>query len=67
MDSTSQSLTKDMSSKGKSLAKVKNSRGMSAKAYSAKAMTWKLETANALPRHEAGSIESSLPKYVWVH
>ena len=62
MDSTSQSLANDMSSKGKSLVKANNSRGMSAKACSAKAMTWKLETANVLPRHEASSSDASLPK-----
>ena len=61
MDSTSQSIAKDRSSKEKSLAKAKNSRGISAKACSAKAMTWKLETANALPKHEASISEASLP------
>ena len=61
MDSTSQSLAKDRSSEEESLAKAKNSRGISAKACSAKAMTWELESANALPKHEASISEASLP------
>ena len=61
MDSTSKSLTKAKGTEEKSLAKAKNSRGMSAKACVAKAMTWKLEMANALSNYEASISETSLP------
>ena len=42
-------------------AKAKNSRGISAKACSAKAMTWELELTKVLPKHEASISEVSLP------
>jgi len=55
MDSTSQSNAKAKSSKEKSLAKATNSRGMSARACSAKAMNWTLESSKALPTHDAST------------
>ena len=58
MNSTSESLAKAKSTEEKGLAKATKSRGMSAKACSAKAMTWKLETTNALPKRE-GSISGA--------
>ena len=61
MDLTNQIFAKAGSSKEKSLAKAKNSRGMSAKACSAKAMTWELESAKVLPKHDASTSEVSLP------
>ena len=45
MDSTSRSFAKARSSQEKSLAKTKSSRGISAKACSAKTVTWELESA----------------------
>ena len=61
MDSTSHSLSKAKGSEEKTLAKAKNSRGMSAKACFAKAITWELEPAKVLSRHEASISEVSLP------
>jgi hypothetical protein len=55
MDSTSQSHAKAKSSEEKSLAKVKNSRRMSAKTCSGKAMNWKLKSAKVLPIHDAST------------
>jgi hypothetical protein len=55
MDLTSQSLAKVRSPEEKSLAKAKNSREMSAKACSAKAMNWELESAKVLPTHDAST------------
>ena len=49
------------SSKEMSFAKAKNSRGMSAKACSAKAMTWEFESAKVLTTHDASISEVSLP------
>jgi hypothetical protein len=60
MDSTSQSLAKARSPEEKSLAKAKNSRGMSAKACSAKAKNWELESAKVLPTQDASTSEVSL-------
>ena len=61
MDSTSKSPTKAKGIEEKSLAKAKNSRGMSAKACAAKAMTWKLEMVNVVPNYEASISVASLP------
>ena len=53
MDSTSKGLFEAMGTEEKNLAKAKTSRGISAKACVAKAMTWMLDMAKALPSHEA--------------
>jgi hypothetical protein len=51
MDSTSEPIDEANNSKEKNLAKAKNSRGMSARACSAKAMTWTLESSKAPSTH----------------
>ena len=61
MESTSYSLAKAKSVENNSLAKAKISRGLSAKACVAKAMTWTLEMANALPSHEASISKAPWP------
>jgi hypothetical protein len=55
MDSTSEPLAKARSSEEKSLAKARNLRGMSARACSAKAMNWELESAKVLPTHDTNT------------
>jgi hypothetical protein len=55
MDPTSQNLAKARNPEEKSLTKAKNSRGMSSRACSAKAMNWKLESAKVLPTHDAST------------
>ena len=60
LDSTSQSLAKARSSEERILAKAKNSRGMSARACSAKAMTWELESAKVPLKQEASISEVPL-------
>jgi hypothetical protein len=55
MDSTSEPLAKARSLEEQNLAKAKNSRGMSARACSAKAMNWELESAKVLPIHDAST------------
>jgi hypothetical protein len=55
MDPTSDSLDEAMSSNEKNLAKVKNSRGMSARACSATAITWTLESSKTLSTHNAST------------
>ena len=59
MDSASKGLTKAKGTEEKSLAKAKTSRGMSVKACVAKAMTWELESAKALPIHDGIMSEAS--------
>ena len=59
MDSISKGLAEAKDTEEKSLVKAKTSRGISAKACVAKAMTWKLEKANALPSHEASISKAS--------
>ena len=61
MESTSPSLVKAIGMEEKNLAKVKNSRGISARACSAKAMMWKLESAKVPPIHEANISEATTP------
>ena len=61
MDSTSHSPSKGKSSDEIKLAKVIYSRGISAKACTAKAMTWELKSAKVLPKYEASISEVSLP------
>ena len=61
MESTSHSLTEAKRTKDKSLAKAKVSRGISTKTCVAKAMTWTLEKANALPSQEASISKTSWP------
>ena len=60
MVSTRKSFAKARSMEGKSLAKVKNSREISAKACSAKAVTWELESAKVLHKHGASVGKVSL-------
>ena len=61
MESTSQSLAKAKSTEKKSLAKAKISKGISTRACLAKAITWELESAKALPKCEGSISEASLP------
>ena len=65
MDSTSRSFVKARSSKEKSLAKTKCSKGISARACAAKTMTWELESAKGTTVHDASSIEASLSQATW--
>ena len=65
MDSTSRSFAKARSSEEKSLAKAKNSREISAKACSTKAMTWELESAKVLHGHDASISKASLTQEMW--
>ena len=60
MDLTSKGLAKAKCTKEKSLAKAKNSRGLSAKACAAKAVTWEIESARALPIHDVTKSKASL-------
>ena len=59
MDSISQGLAEAKGTEEKSLVKVKTSRGVSARACVAKAMTWTLEKANAIPSHKASISKAS--------
>ena len=65
MASTRQSLAKARSAEGESLAKAKNSREISAKACSTKAMTWELESAKVLHGHDANISKASLTQEMW--
>jgi hypothetical protein len=55
MDSTSELSDEAKGTKDKGLAKVKSSRGISARACSAKAMNWTLEVSKAPSTHNANT------------
>ena len=65
MDSTSQSLAKARNSEEKRWAKTKSSRRILARACTAKATTWKLESAKGATAHGASSVEASLSRAMW--
>ena len=54
MDSTSQSFTQ-----------AKGSRGISARACTAKTMKWELDSAKGVLAHDASISEVSLPQVMW--
>jgi hypothetical protein len=60
MDSISWSFAKARSLEEKNWAKIKSSRGISARACVAKTMTWEFESAKGVIVHDASSIEASL-------
>ena len=65
MDLTNQRVAKARSSEEESLAKAKNSRGISARACLPKAMTWELESAKVLHNHDGSIGEASLTQEMW--
>ena len=65
MDSTNQSIAKARRLEGKSLAKAKGSKGISARACVAKTMTWELESAKGVTIHYVSIVEASSPQTTW--
>ena len=47
------------------MAKTKGSRGISARACVARAMTWKLDSVEGVLAHDASIREVSLPQVMW--
>ena len=54
-----------MDSTRTSFTKAKSSRGISAKACTAKTMTWELDSAKGVLAHDASISEVSLPQVMW--